>query len=143
MRDLLRRRGYAPGAIELAVGRLVDLGYVDDAGYAASFVATSAGRRAWGPRRIREELIRRGVSGERIDAALADASREGGSNEQALDRAVTRFVRARGVPVDRRDRDRLRAALARRGFGAEAIRRAIAALGTKDEDGEEIGEDES
>jgi regulatory protein len=65
VRDRLRRYGYGEETVEGVVGRLKDLGYLDDEDF-AHFLAREKASRRYGPRRVSAELRRRGV-----DAALA------------------------------------------------------------------------
>lgn len=66
----LRDRGFEPAAASAAVGELGELGLIDDQRYAESFVRMHAGR-GHGPVRIASDLRQRGLSSERIEAALA------------------------------------------------------------------------
>jgi regulatory protein len=129
MRAYLRQRRYEEAEIEQAVARLSELGYLDDGLYAAHIAGKVAQDRAWGPGRVRNELARRGVRSEIIDSALAAASEEGVSPAGNIQRALAKMVRPRGLPADRKGRDRIRAALARRGFDQASILEAIEALG--------------
>jgi len=138
VRRLLRRKGFAGAAIAGAVERLSDLGYVDDARYAASFIVTVATTRLWGPHRVRRELAKRGVPRSVIDAEMARAEAGGPSPEAEIDRAVEKAVRQRGFPTDRKGRDRLKAALHRRGYSGAEIVRAVRRYQAK---GEEPGEE--
>jgi regulatory protein len=128
MRRHLGTRGYPPEEIEATLARLLELGYLDDARHAAAVATRVAAERGWGPRRVRQELARRGVSGEIIDRVLAGAEAEGSDPSRNLERVLAKLLRSRGRPSDRRERDRLRAALMRRGFSPDEIGRALAAL---------------
>ncbi len=124
----LGRRGYSPEEISSAVERLGELGYVDDSAYTAAFAGTVARSRAWGPRRVRQELARRGVGSDAIEQGLARAAEEGASPAENLRRAVERLTRD-GPPRTPRDWRRLRDALLRRGYDPEAISGALAVFG--------------
>jgi regulatory protein len=123
------------------VARLEELRYVDDLAYAAAFAGTVARTKSWGPRRVRQELARRGVSAGTIEAGMAKAGEEGASPSGNIEAALAKLTR-RGLPAERRGRDRIRAALARRGFESAEISRAIEALGAAGPDGEP-GDDET
>ena len=128
LRRLLRRKGFRGAEVSGALAKLEDLGYVDDSRYASTFIAFVAVSRAWGPARVRRELASRGVPRDVIEAALKGAAVDGILSSANLDRAIAKHLRAHGVPVDRRGRDRLRAALRRQGFALQDINRAVAAL---------------
>jgi len=56
----LRQRGYADGA-EDAVERLAELGYLDDARFAAGYAAELQRSKQYGKRRIEQALLQKGV----------------------------------------------------------------------------------
>ncbi len=109
--------------VEDAVLRLVELGSVDDERYARLFTEDKRELSGWGPDRIRESLVERGIS-----RALAEAATGGESHDEQLERAAALLRKRGGVGDDNADRSRALAFLARRGFEAEvaygAIRRA-------------------
>ena len=65
----LLERGFEPAAAGAAVAQLRELGLLDDARFAESFVRARAGR-GQGPVRIAQELRSRGISPEQVEAAL-------------------------------------------------------------------------
>ena len=129
----LRRKGFAAAEIQAAILRLTELDYVNDARFAAAFIGTRATSRALGPGRVRSELRKRGVAREVIDSQLRGAAESGEASPADATAALERIVRVKGVPRDRKERDRVRAALARRGFGMAAIAKAMAALKRREE----------
>ena len=58
--DKLTQKGESPEDAQEAADYLEELGYLDDAQYAASLVRHYAGK-GYGPGRVRQELFRRGV----------------------------------------------------------------------------------
>jgi regulatory protein len=120
----LRRRG-APA--DVARGVIADLearGYVDDEAFATRWVESRAGGRGLGRRRLRQELLARGVARPLVETGLLAA----GSPEDELGRA--RALAARRVPVLRRlaperAARRLHDYLLRRGFPAGVVRRVV------------------
>lgn len=65
----LGRRGYGAEDVDAALGRLIQLGYLDDRAYAAGHVRRRLGGR--GPLALRSELAARGVGRTLIDEAVA------------------------------------------------------------------------
>lgn len=120
VRERLQRRAFPRAAVEAAVTRLRQLGYLDDAAYARSFVdarqaATPRSRRA-----LAFELARKGVDREGANAAVEAVSDE----EAAFEAAQRRLRSLRGL--DRETfRRRLGAFLASRGFGYGVARATI------------------
>ena len=69
--DRLHRKGFADAEVEAALDRCQELGLIDDERLAARFVELRAVDRGWGPRRLRAELLRRGVDRSTAEAAAA------------------------------------------------------------------------
>ncbi len=122
--DLARRmvrRGHAPAAVEAALRRAEQHGFLDDAAFAAHYVQTRS-ERGRGPARLTRDLLALGVARPVIDRAVAErwppeADRAAIPAGLAARRAAQLGDLPR--PVKRR---RLLAFLARRGFvGSEAI----------------------
>ncbi|MBI3449399.1 MAG: RecX family transcriptional regulator [Acidobacteria bacterium] len=130
----LRRKGFPPAEITAAILRLVELDYVNDARFTAAFIGTRAVSRGLGPGRVRQELARRGVPRDVIESELSRAVESGESSPSDAARALEKIVRVKGLPTDRVERDRVRAALARRGFGMSAIARAMAELRKREDE---------
>lgn len=128
MRGHLERRGVEPGVIDAALHELSEQGYLDDARFARLFAEDKRGLEQWGAERIRRDLLRRGVAGELIAAAL-----EEGSAEAELERAVALLQRRLPQPpCDRRSRERALGLLLRRGYGYETASRAVWACAEQD-----------
>jgi len=120
LRSRLLAKGFAAEAVEQAIARGQELGYLDDARYverlSRSLLATG---RAAGPR-LAQELRRRGLAEELIGAQLT-AVRTAGAEEDALRELIARrfpafdyagadpgtrrravnFLLRRGFPLDR------------------------------------------
>ena len=74
-RRLMRGWGLAERDAEGVLAKLVRDRFIDDARYAGAFVREKLRLSGWGEYKIRTALQRKGVSKERIDAALAEADR--------------------------------------------------------------------
>ena len=74
-RQLMRGWGLAEREGEQVLARLVRDRFIDDARYAGAFVREKLRLSGWGEYKIRTALQRKGVSKERIDAALSQADR--------------------------------------------------------------------
>lgn len=130
-RRRLLRRGYPAELVELAVTRLAELGYLDDAAFARAWVESRDRSRPRGEAALRRELGLRGVARPDVEAALADRSRAGAGSDAEPDEAgALRLLTRRGAsllrePDLRRRRQRAYALLARNGFDAETCRSAV------------------
>jgi regulatory protein len=72
MRRRLATLGYPTALVEVTVVRLVELGYLDDARYAAAWIASRDRSRPRGSTALRRELGRKGIEPAVIDRALVD-----------------------------------------------------------------------
>ena len=122
----IKERGWcddgAPG-IEQLVGKLVGLGYVDDAAFAASRTGALL-RRGYGERRIGGALRAAGIGGSEMDAARAQAA--DGSWEAALRYAARKRIGPYAAHVPERElRQKAFAAMMRAGHSTDHARRIL------------------
>jgi regulatory protein len=123
LRARLVRAGFEREEVDVELGRLEEVGLVDDARFAAEFVEHALDRRLEGRRSIAANLSARGVDRRLIEAALAEAS---GDDADRLDRlAGARADRLRGLSPEAAHR-RLVSFLVRRGHEPAAARAAAA-----------------
>lgn len=116
----LARKGHPREAVEAALERAAALNLLDDAAFAASFVATRAAR-GRGPARLTRDLLAMGVVRRVIDRALADHAAEAGDpTSLPLALATKRAGQLAGLPRQVRRR-RVLAYLARRGFSGREV----------------------
>lgn len=120
LKTRMLRRDPDQQRVEEVLARVRELGYLNDAGVARQ----EAARRNVGAHRVRQKLRQRGVNNELIEAAIGqrDPDTEQQELNALLERRWPTFARARDP------RARAYAFLVRRGYGGEAIRRALAAL---------------
>ncbi len=118
----VRRRLTKKGADDAEAGELADwlesLGAVDDKGY-AGVIARHYGGMGYGPGRVKQEFMRRGVPKELWEEALEQLPPSG--------EAVQKFIvsKLRGRAMTPEDGRKLAAALQRRGFSWNDIRPAL------------------
>jgi regulatory protein len=122
LRAWLAARGHGPEEIEEAIGRLTEVGELDDERFACRYAEDKRELRGWGAERIREALASRGVAPGFVEAAL-----EADSHGAQVGRACDLLAR-RGRPLDA-DADRARALgyLTRRGYDYEVAHEAVRA----------------
>ena len=122
--DLRQRLGerFEPAAVGAALGRLTELGYVDDTAWAAGYLERprSAERSA---RMLRAELRERGIEPETAAQALLTHD-----DDTAALTAARRLARSARAPTPEVQARRIRAALARRGFRFDTVEGALAKL---------------
>lgn len=124
--ERLTRVGVGEEAIRKTLEYLSGYGYVDDERYARHYYAHyCAGR---GQRRIRMELLKKGIDKETVETVLSEADDTETENERERCLALAR-KRAAGQDLsDQRVRSRLLGYLARRGFREADIWAALRKL---------------
>jgi regulatory protein len=113
VRDRLRRFGHGEETVGGVVGRLKELGYLDDEDF-ARLVAREKARR-YGPRRVSAELRRSGVDAELAQGAVEEQFAGRSQAEQARYAAARRYNRGGSTAEARR----VYGFLMRRGYSAE------------------------
>ena len=115
----LVEKGETPQHAAAACDYMEHLGYLNDEQYAGQLVQYYVNR-GYGPRKIKDELYRRGVPREFWDGALEDLE----ENDDALDRFVEAKLRRVEHP-DRKDLKKVSDALMRRGYSWSDISAAL------------------
>ncbi|HEY7465845.1 MAG TPA: regulatory protein RecX [Dehalococcoidia bacterium] len=117
---LSRRRGFRREAVDHAMRRMKELGYLNDAAFARFWVESRQAATPRSKRALAFELGRKGVAREQLDEALDGVS----DAEAAYDAAQRRMRVLRGVDHQTFER-RLGAFLNSRGFGYGVARSTI------------------
>jgi regulatory protein len=113
VRERLQRYGYGEETVEVVVGRLEELGYLDDEEFARAAAREKA--RRYGPRRVLGELRRSGVDAELAQGVVDDEFAQRSELEEARSLAARRYNRG-GSDAEAR---RVYGFLMRRGYSAE------------------------
>ncbi len=121
---LCREKGrYVPENKELAqqtAAYMEELGYVNDAAYAARLAERYSVERLYPRRRVVQKLMEKGIARTMAEEAAATLETED------TDLALEFLVRKRyTIPKEQHEADRIAAAMARYGFAGEDIRRAM------------------
>lgn len=122
LRDKLTGKGHGGDEADYAVAWLLERGYLSDERLAESAVQSYT-RRGYGSLRIRQELRRKGIGEETAQAVLDDCEPDMEVMHKLIDK------RLHGDLSDRREVSKTVAALQRRGYKWEEIRRALNAYG--------------
>ena len=127
VRQKMMEKEFTAEEAEFAARFLEEFGYVNDRLYARAFIQESLRLKPAGERRLRQELLRRGISKHDADDALAEAFPPETGKDTALE-AASRAAQKKLPALDRKtpeERERaLVAYLQRQGFSWEIIRRA-------------------
>ena len=121
LQQKLAARGHGAGAIDEALARLTDQGFIDDARFAASWVdsALRSGR-GYGPR-LALELRNRGIDRQLAAAAIAAATAETTETEVLAGIVARRFAGFDHRAATPREKQRVYGYLQRRGFSLTTI----------------------
>lgn len=119
----LQAQGYSDGSIALAVERLSRASYLDDARYARNTIARLG--KKYGPIRLKSELTQKGLSAQHIEDAMEEQDSEF-HLQAAIAYAQKALKSSRGD--ERAVYRRLYAALARRGYPPDLVRKALSAV---------------
>lgn len=120
--EALRRRGYAAPAVEAVLARLKENRLIDDARYASRMAELQSGRPV-GVYAFRQKLRARGISEE--DAAQALEAFDDEQQRAACLEAASRLYKKYEALPPREGKAKLSQALARRGFGWDAVESAV------------------
>lgn len=122
--ERLRRKGYDVDTIAETAGRLLDLGYLDDRRTAVAWADHAVQARGFGPRRLREGLVKRHLPPDLVDEIVAGLF-EGGEEVRFALAVLAKWERARGAACDTAGRHAAYGHLRRRGFSGAAARAAL------------------
>lgn len=100
IRERLLRAGFDEATAAAVESRLLDVGLLDDAAFAAQVVRRGAesGKSSWLTRR---ELQRFGIGGEAAGRSLDESDGEAADEERALALAQRKAVSCRGLPPEK------------------------------------------
>jgi regulatory protein len=113
-------KGFGPEAVETAMARLVELGYLDDGSFARGLVRRRGELR--GPRALSAELAAKGVDRAEAEAAVAEFDQEA-QLVSATRLAERLYARKSGIGY-REMLDTIGTKLLRRGFPSDVVRAA-------------------
>jgi regulatory protein len=118
----LRMKGYGPDVAEEVIGRLRELGMIDDAAFAGMLARDRVRLRPQGSRRLANELRQKGVDEETARAAIQQTMDAEATDDRELARRAAAKWKPRAGEEPQSARRRLHGYLARRGFDGETIR---------------------
>ena len=129
LRDALLENAYPSETIDRVLERLDEAGYVNDADFSAHWASARAAK-GLGTRRIQMELRRKGVDADVIERTLDELGKD--EQWEAVLSAARKAARGKDLSTPQ-DRQKVLAALARRGFDFSLARRAMQQLRSEEE----------
>lgn len=124
----LLQKGFAEPIVEDTVADLDRLGLLDDATYARQYAASRFNGPGYGPARIRQDLIRRGVARRHIDAALDALAESEDLDAEAREQAEKKWRSLASEEDVRKRQKKTMDYLVRRGYGFDVARSVVEAL---------------
>ena len=120
LRDRLRRDGFGKALVDTTVTRVRELGYVDDRAFAEYWTERRQTATPRSRRMLRWELATKGVGAEVVSHVTEPLD-----DDEAAYRVAARRARSLTNADEARFRQKLANSLQQRGFGWDAIRRAV------------------
>jgi regulatory protein len=121
---LLEKQWADEAAVEYALAKLREYGYLDDERFAFGFASYRVRQKPVGRQRLARDLQTKKVSKETADAALELVYQET-PEEELIARAIEKRVRLRGRPATRQETKSLYDHLLRLGFSYDLIIRKV------------------
>ena len=123
IREYLQGKGYLDGVIDYVVEKLRGYNFLNDGEYAEAYVESVAKRK--GGRLIRMELRGKGISDEKIDAAMGGLDEE--TQTESAKTILYKYMR--GKVADTQTLQKAYRYLMGKGFDYEVAKAALASLG--------------
>lgn len=118
----LRDKGFANEDINETIEKLLKAGYLNDESFAAALARSRASHKAWGPAKITQDLLARGIAKETIKQAVRLACPE---EEELASIALERWRKRHKGLSGREESQKAFRHLLSRGFSPSAIWKAI------------------
>jgi regulatory protein len=123
LHQALLRKGFTAEVADQVLGRLDEVGLIDDAAFAEEWVRSRHTYHGLGRRALTAELRRKGVTAE--DAAAAVSTVDAAAEEERARELVRKRLRSLGSAEDAARVRKLVGMLARRGYGQELAFRVV------------------
>jgi len=122
----LKQKGFSEELSQETADFLKEKKFIDDRIFARSWVASRI-KRPFGLKRIKQELVAKGLDKEVIAEALAQAKKDYNESQIVTRLAKQRFYRQNGIEF-RKAKSRVYAYLLRRGFSPDVVNEIIKQL---------------
>ena len=127
MKEYLRGLNYSQVAIDNAIKKLKDYGYINDEYYAKTFTEVYGGSK--GKNFIKRELIQKGLNKEYIEEIIQDKD-----DTDACFNLCQKKLKTLKQPLEQKDKQKLYRFLLSRGFDYETIRQTLAKCNMGEDD---------
>ncbi len=110
--------------VDSVIEKLKKYNYLNDEEFAVSFAASKLRQKAFGKRRLQQDLYRKKIDKVTIEKALQTAFEEN-PEEELITRAIEKRLRIKGKPETHNERQNFFGYLMRLGFGYDLIREEL------------------
>lgn len=124
IKDRLSREDYGSAVVERVMDTLAKYHYVDDEKYTVDYIQSRIRISGYGTYRIKQELWKKGITGQAVDSVLVGMSPDELSAAKKMLEKKLRYHDPEDL--DRRERKRCSDYLSRRGFSYDIIKKALA-----------------
>ncbi|MGA9174984.1 MAG: regulatory protein RecX, partial [Thermoactinomyces sp.] len=135
LRQHLERKEFSGTMARQVIAEMEKLGYLDDRQFAREWVRERLHRKGFGTRRLKQELMRKGIASSLIDEALIEVDEEE-ERRLAMQVAERRYLRIGREPWPTVER-RLGQYLLRQGFSMGLVRSVLNQFRTRYEEEKE------
>ena len=118
--------------VDRVIEKLKEYNYLNDEEFATNLAASKIRSKAYGKRRLTQDLRRKKLDSETIEKALENAFEET-PEEDVIDRAIAKRLRIKGIPETPNDKRNFFGYLMRQGFDYDLIRRKMDGIAKTDE----------
>ena len=136
VREKLRSKDFSDNVIEQVIERFKELNYINDVDYAQLFATTRLKSKGYGPRRIQNDLRKKGIDRKIISETIEELKEKEDPFEAAKLQGEKRWQRLQKEPDKRKRIKKLNDFLLRRGFDFDTINAVIRELQQNDVDNE-------
>lgn len=119
MKDYLSGLKYDKEAIEEAIKKLKNYGYINDEYYAKTFIEIAG--KTKGKRYLKQQLISKGVSDEQIELSLENSN----DDNEACENVCRKWLKNKPLPLEQKDKEKLYRFLLSRGFNYDTIKEVL------------------
>ena len=121
----LERAGFGQGIIAAVIERLYELSYLDDAAFTKAYIQHRTQHKGYGPRRIKSDLLRLGISADKIEQALEQYTDRHQLVKKAIEQAKKYCRKVRKEPDPYKKKQKIHQFLLRKGHTYETAREVL------------------
>lgn len=127
LKDKLKRKGdYTTEIVEEVIVYLREKNYLNDEEFTRKFISQKSNLRKDGPRKIKSELIKKGINSEIIDREIISIYSQGDEYENAVNHANKKISSLEHKKLDKfKLKQKVMNYLANKGFSYDMIRKVV------------------